>query len=366
MLNNISGKSVFGWPLWRFIESQRIAISTHQMERWHLRDLHDGRKVSYLCRWLASHIRNSTTDGTVSVESTWIDHYPQAHSYFVPSTGAPVPVSVELADLMLVVEVRDTAGHVASKRAALLQAKCSDSTAHLDKTAAGTSTQDERHLLEANCARIRVTAAAGANSPPISTKRLDYDLLTSPARPGLQDFARYLLIPRTIFPKELPYMTVWPPTLVALTGHPAHFSDVMLAMAGMGGPGVFSGAEVASPTAVPDWTHLVDDLIAYCRTQPPLKRFCPKTGKLIPRYEQREYDVGRFQWFRAFFIGLLQGAFDRDWLRSPLQLNILPSGRDTTPPSDDEIQNDKPLEGFTVLTVKITTSNPLKRVDRTG
>lgn len=371
MLKNISNKSLFGWPLWRFIEKQRSAISTHQMERWHLRDLHDGSKVRYLTRWLASHVRHSTIDAIVSVQSTWIDHYPQAHTKFVPATaGSPVPVSVELADLLLVVEVRDTAGIITSKRAALLQAKCSNRTTDLDSAYAGTSTQDERHLLEANCARIKVTSAAGASSPPINAKRSDYDLLASPANPGLEDFARYLLIPRTDvskrLPKELPYMTVWPPKLAALTGNAAHFSDVMLAMAGMGTAGTFSGAVVASSSAVPDWSHLVDDLIAHCKSQPHLKRFHPKTKKVIPRYQRREYDVSVFRRCRAFFIGVLRSAFDRGWLDSPLQLNIMPKGRHTPPPTDAELQNDEPVEGFIILEVSIRTSKPLKPVENFG
>lgn len=362
MRKNIARRVVYSWALWRHIERERVATGTNQMERWHLRDMHQGSKVSYLTRWLASHVATRTRKADVTVRSTWIDHYPQAHSYYQTTAGAPrSPVSVELADLLLVVKVQDSRGIVLRERAVLLQAKCADHPECLDASHAGSSTHDERNLLEACCAPIRVTSAAGRLSPPINSARADYDLGASAAQPGLESYARYLLVPRDEHSQKLPYMTVWPQMLIAHTGSLAHFSEVMLAMMGMGSPSAFAGADVNTSVATTGWDHLVKDLTDYCNGQPPLNRFKAKTGSTFPRHVERSYDVSSFHPFRAILSSLLQKVFEGSWLERSWQLQMMPDAAGKMPPPGrpDDVE-DLPVGGFTRLQVTITTSHPLK------
>jgi len=362
MRKNIAKRTVYGWALWRYIERERMAIGTNQMERWHLRDMHQGSKVSYLTRWLTSHVATRTRDADVTVRSTWIDHYPQAHSYYQATAGAPInPVSVELADLLLVVKVQDSGGLALSERAVLLQAKCADHPEFLDASHAGSSTHDERNLLEACCAPIRVTSASGRASPPINSARVDYDLGASAVQLGLESYARYLLVPRDESPQKLPYMTVWPSALIARSGSLAHFSDVMLAMTGMGTPGAFAGADVNTAAATTGWDHLVKDLTDYCNGQPPLNRFRTKTGLAFPRHIERSYDVSTFHPFRAIVSSFLRRVFEGSWLERSWQLQMMPDGAGKMPPPgrEDDLQ-DSPIGGFTHLQVTITAPKPLK------
>lgn len=362
MGKNIARRVVYGWALWRYIERARNTIATNQMERWHLRDMHQGSKVSYLTRWLASHVATRARKADVTVRSTWIDHYPQAHSYYQETAGTPRnPVSVELADLLLVVKVQDSRGSVFSERAVLLQAKCADHPEYLDASHAGSSTHDERNLLEACCAPIRVTSAAGRSSPPINSVHADYDLGASAAQLGLENYARYLLVPRGEHPRKLPYMTVWPPMLSAHSGSLAHFSEVILAMTGMGSTGAFAGAHVNTSAATTGWDHLVKDLTVYCNGQPPLNRFKAKTGLTFPRHVERSYDVSTFHPFKAIVVSLLRRVFDGSRLEKSLQLQMMPDGAGMMPPPgrQDDLE-DAPIGGFTRLQVTITTPEPLK------
>lgn len=361
MRKNIARRTVYGWALWRYIERERMAIGTNQMERWHLRDMHRGNKVSYLARWLASHIATRTRKADVTVRSTWIDHYPQAHSHYQAATGTPIPVSVELADLLLVVKVQDSGGSTFSERAVLLQAKCAGHPEFLDSSHSGSSTDDERHLLEACCAPIRVTSAAGRASPAINSACVDYDLGASSAQLGLKSYARYLLVPRNEFPRNLPYMTVWPPALRSHSGSLAHFSEVMLAMTGVGAPGTFAGANVNTSAATTGWDHLVKDLTDYCNGQPPLNRFKTKTGVAFPRHVERTYGVSTFYPFRAILSSLLRRVFEGSWLERSLRLQMMPDGSGKTPPPEREDgSQDPPVGGFTLLQVTLNVSEPLK------
>lgn len=320
-MKNIARKSVYGWSLWKHIERERLDIGTNQMERWHLRDMHQGRKVSYLTRWLSSHVATRTGKGNVTVRSTWIDHRPQAHSDYQATAGATVSrVSVELADLLLVVKVQGLGGTTFSERAFLLQAKCVDDPECLDTTHAGISTANERLLLEACCASIRITAGAGRTSPPINSVRTDYDLGASSTKLGLKSYARYLLVPRIELLAYSPYMTVWPSALSAHSGSLAHFSDVILAMTGVTKSGVFAGADVNTSAATTGWDHLVKDLIDHCNGQPPLSRFKTKTGVSFPRHVERTYDVSTFHPFRAIFSALLRKIFEGSWLERSLRM----------------------------------------------
>lgn len=361
MLRNIAKKKVYGWSLWKRIENTRIAIGTMQMERWHLRDMHMGHKVSYLTRWLASHIAAKTRNGNVTVRSTWIDHYPQAHTYYQPA-GSTVKksVSVELADLLLVVKVQNSGGLSLSERAVLLQAKCSNLPQILDASHAGSSTDDERNLLEACCAPICVTSGAGSSSTPINSKRSAYDLGASVLNPGLGIYARYLLIPRKFFSRSLPYMTVWPASLTARTGSPAHFSDILLAMTGVGAPGAFAGSAVNTSIATTGWDHLVKDLTNYCNNQPWLNRFASKTGLPFPRDIQRSYNIRNFHPFSAIFSSFLRKVFEGSWFEKTLCLKMMPDEGGKVPPwgREDKFQ-EAPNGGFTLLQVTITIPHSL-------
>lgn len=362
MRKNIARRTVYGWALWKHIEKERMAIGTHQMERWHLRDMHQGSKVGYLTRWLASHIATRTRKADVTVRSTWIDHYPQAHSFYRVTAGAPTSqVSVELADLLLVVKVQDARGTTFSERAVLLQAKCTDHPRFLDASHAGSSTDDERHLIEACCAPIRVTSAVGRTSATINSARADYDLGASSVKVGLETYARYLLVPRDEFPRDLPYMTLWPPTLSVRTGSLAHFSEVMLAMTGVGTPGAFAGAIVNTSAGTTGWDHLVKDLTEYCNSQPPLNRFKTKTGVVFPRHVERSCDVSTFNPFRAIFSSILRIIFEDSWLERSLLLKMMPddgAGKMPPPEREDDTQ-EPPVGGFTLLHVTVNVSRPL-------
>lgn len=363
MRKNIRRNTIYGWALWKHIEKERIAINTHQMERWHLRDMHQRTKVSYLTRWLASHIATCTRNADVTVCSTWIDHYPQAHSNYQATAGVPAsPVSVELADLLLVVKVQN-AGTTLSERAVLVQAKCVDDPSCLDRSSAGSSTDDERHLLEACCGPIRVTSGAGLRSATINSLRTDYDLGASPTKLGLKTYARYLLVPRTVFPLKQPYMTLWPSALSTFSGSLDHFSKVMLAMTGLGTPGAFAGEHVNTSAGTTDWDHLVKDLIDYCNRQPPLNRFKAKTGVAFPRHVVCSYDVGTFNTFRVFFSSILRRVFEGSWLERLLLLQMMPddgAGK-MPPPEREDGSQEPPVDGFTLLQVTVNVSGPFNK-----
>ena len=365
MRANIARRTVYDWALWKHIEKERMAINTHQMERWHLRDMHQGRKVSYLTRWLASHIAKRTKNADVKVRSTWIDHYPQSHSQYLATAGvAPSDVSVELADLLLVVKVQNPGGTTFSERAVLLQAKCADDPRYLDSTPVSSSTEDERHLLEACCAPIRVTSAPGKTSATINSARTAYDLGASPTEPGLETYARYLLVPRTALPSERPYMTLWPSALISPSGSLAHFSEVMLAMTKMGTPGTFAGANVNTSAGTTDWDHLVKDLIDYCSSQAALNRFKAKTGITIPRHVECSYDVSTFNPFKAIFSSILRRVFKDSWLERSLLLQMVPddgAGK-RAPPEREDGSQEPPVGGFTILQVTVNVDKPLDQL----
>lgn len=357
MLKNIAKKTLYGWALWEHIEATRRNINTNQMERWHLRSMHLGTKVSYLARWLTSHIALHTSTGKVTVRSTWIDQYPQAHSEYLTSAGSQEKVSVELADLLLIVKTQNGAGTPLTERAVLIQAKCSDSPTRLDSTTANSSTDKERHLLEACCTQVRVTSGRGASSSPINDARPAYDLGASPTQPGLENYARYTLIPRTKFPKQLPYITIWPQSLSTDSGSPTHLSDVLLAMAGIGTPGAFAGASVNTSAAITDWDYLVSDLTTYCDSQNPLNRFKNKTSTTFHRTTEKSYEVGDISSFKSILKSILRRLFEGSWIERSFQLNIM--ANETMPPFPPETGHkpgDEPERGFTLLQITITTS----------
>lgn len=361
-MKNIARKFLYGWSLWENIERERRGIRTNQMERWHLRDMHQRIKVSYLTRWLSSHVATRRGKGDVTVSSTWIDHRPQAHSYYLATAGATASqVSVELADLLLVVRVRGVRGSPISERALLLQAKCVDHPVSLDSSYAGKSTVKERHLLEACCASIKITGLPGLASNPINSARTDYDLGASLTKLGLKSYARYLLVPRKKLLPHLPYMTVWPSALSAHSGSPAHFAEVVLAMTEVTKPGGFPGADVNTSAATTGWDHLVKDLMDYCNGLKPLNRFKSKTGLTFPPHVESTYDVGSFHRFRAIFRALLQKLFEGSWLERSLRLQMMPDGDGKMPPPEmnDDAQ-DEPIGGFTLLQITINDPDRLE------
>ncbi len=351
-------RTVYGWRFWRYVENQRKSKNTNQMERWHLIHLHREHEVKYLTRWLARHIASISNDAHVTVSSNWIDQYPQARTrYQLSASQNPLPVNVELADLLLVVKVQDLGNTTHSERATLLQAKCVTNPDSLDRSSPNTSTQNERHLLEACCEPLRVVSGSKKNSPPINKNHATYDLGASPTQLGLNRYARYLLVPKSEMRKCLPYMTVWPSALCTLTGSPNHLSDVVLGMAEIGTKSSFKGAIVDRST---DWGHLVDDLIDYCNRQPKLNRFKSKTGRLTSRKISCSWSSKKFYKSQGFTNSYFRNGSAYQQL---LMQTVLNENGGKHPPSGIINSQDKPFSGFTLIQITISTTETFESFD---
>lgn len=369
LFRDISRWSVFGWSLWEKIEDARLAFKTNQIERWHLRELHSSRRVKYLARWLCSHVDQQYRHGRVEVTSTWIDQYPKAHTMYAASqSSAPAQVSVELADTLVLVRVEDNLGATLTERAVLLQAKCSNKTDELEPSSPGSSTDNERKLLECCCDLIKVTSDTSRNSAPINPIHPTYDLGTSTSAPGLNTFARYLLIPRKRKSAGLPYMLLWPTSLNSLNGQADHIGDAMLAMAGMPSKSPVVGKSLSGQGVPPDWKHLVDDLISYCKSRNPINRFS-SSGKPIPRLIRSGPYTASFRRALFYIAGIVLGAAVRRTCIERLLVcqlvgdtnNIPPFGPNE--PSRNE-PDDEPIGGFGVISVTITVPGPIKEAPR--
>ncbi|BEV72955.1 hypothetical protein THUN1379_24370 [Paludibacterium sp. THUN1379] len=358
MMKNIARHTLYGWRLWEYVERERHRIGTRQVERWHLSDMHSQRRINYLARWLASHVAKQCRNGHVTVSSQWIDQYPQAHSHYqLPGSPAPHTVSVELADLLLLVQVVNQQQTTISERAALLQAKCCQRPDALDPPH-DTSTLKERNLLEACCAPLRVTRDSGSTAAPINPAHAQYDLGATPQTPGLKPYARYLLIPLGKLPRTLPYQLLWPSQLHAGQGPMLHLAEAILAMTGLGLPTHYAGHPLNPPGAATDWDHLVRDLIQYCTRQPNLNRFASQTQRTIPREVYARYDLGQISPLRTIVRALLSKGLQMSGLERWLQMTAIPAGPRLPPPVPTP-DSEAPSGGFTVLTVRIQVDGPL-------
>jgi hypothetical protein len=297
---------LYGTNLWRSIEDEYESLPTKPLvierERWHLRQMHSQRRVNYLAKWLASNVGRYFTGVTVRVQSVWTDLTPQAHFDYLDSAAILHSANCELADLLVVLTVSDTASRTDTTRAALLQAKVVQTWDRLDAASSGSSSDVERNLLELSNGRVEVRRGTKATSRRFPNS--PYDL--SNGLPGLPDYARYLLIPKELKSiRDQPYRALWPQSRAHVHGTVDSMAELLLGMTGLRP----QWRQVAGKTVLPamslpldDWSKLVHDLLTmYSGSRKRVKKFEEHTKTTFPRVVDSGTYTARSLWASALF-----------------------------------------------------------------
>lgn len=246
----------FDWTDWQ------IRMHAHHgaiwgLERWFLMYFHNPDSLNALAHAIQSYASLAmSTSVNAGIESMWIDGTPQA-----VAISARGQVKCELADLLLIVQDVSPSGQVLSERGLLVQAKVASKP---NRIPGGASTRKERRLLERmdRTQPLELYADTGAGSPIGS-----YTLGPAPGRSvGLEDCARYLLIPKTLhwglrYPLYAPHQVGWPPVHSRNAMYPSF--DFVQAIIQMYDPiGSTIGRSILQPTGATtcEWTRLVNDL----------------------------------------------------------------------------------------------------------
>lgn len=274
-------KMPFGIKAWLNAEVSRPAQGTKgasEQERWHLWSIHDTGGLKGLAQWLASTASaRLKTSVDVKVASIWVDCLPVAW-YPAPALGSSARSAgaCEVGDVLLIVERTGS-----TRQGMLLQAKCTAEPRNLDP-AEGKSTKSQRDFYEVNPApwSIFVSGKAGA-------KQLGgpYNLPGVGVGVTLKECARYLLIPKGEHANWrspsagtfAPYQTLWPSTRSATSGSRQHFTELVLAMAGVGlplGTPLVGGNLVPATSAFAEWQRFVADISNFA--QPPAAPAAPR------------------------------------------------------------------------------------------
>jgi len=291
---------LYGRKLYQAINDEYDLLPTkpaiNERERWHLRQMHGSRRVKYLAKWLAANVSRYFTGVEVRVRSVWIDLTPQAYfDYVDSSTGTTESDNCELSDLLIVLDVSDTVAKADTRRATLLQAKVVKAWDRLDASAAGTSSDVERNLLELSrgdrVVRKGTSSASGTlvNSP--------YDL----GAPGLADYARYLLIPSELKSvTDEPYRVLWPRTRSDVSGTINSMGDLLLGMTGLFSRSGHVAGKPVHPVTTPTldaWSALVHDLLdLYSGRKKYVKKFEEHTEEKFPRVVDSGTYTARSGW----------------------------------------------------------------------
>ena len=364
------------WKLWARLEAAYVicrnqpgnrkkksttastATPQKQQERWHLHCLHVGPAMQELADIVTKQVLKQYAHAKYirfSYESCWVDKIVQA-------SWSGATQSVELADLLVI--VKRTVNGVVTRHGMLMQAKCVDDPDKLDKATCqqgGTSSQRERDLLE---------KATGAIDLRLNGVTKSYNVPgESTNKPGIRDYARYLLIPRNDSKNDgewmCPYITLWPSNRSCRVGDKAIYPDLIAHMAGVQIPG--AGSPLSRPiNADTEWKAMVDDVLSWAKGHQSLDRFGGfstytrnQFGKWrrVGRLAQRRPHWLRRWWYRQ--ISTLNSLVSRrhwNWL-FPMQVLYAVAA---TPPDHggtDDRANDEHEGGMVVLQIAISVSD---------
>lgn len=242
----------FGWGQWNRLHSQFKNRKLRSIERWGLSYLHSICSLDGLAQSVAKVLGDSGKHCSVSVESIWIDGTPQAKAQI----GSGGVVKCELADLLFLLEEKNTSGHIQRETALLVQGKA---TPRYNKLTSGSSTKKERQLLE-GMDRSKPLELYKDTRSSSGAQIGSYILGGIPW--GLGDCSRYLLMPKAAawsVPAWLtiaPFQVGWPKTKCSpyLKG-PRGVVEAIQRMALVGD----IGKVVIDPSKC-EWSRLVEDL----------------------------------------------------------------------------------------------------------
>lgn len=258
------------WVFWDHVEDYKKTNKLRSLERAALAQLHCPITLDYLADRVATAYAAAGIPVLTAVESVWIDGTPQASG----TTVFGKAVNCELADLLYLVDERDFANNLVSRRGLLLQGKLAD---RQDVLLRGPSTTKERDLLES----LDTRAALDLYRDSKRTNRIGSYQFKRGALAnytGMEDCARYLMMPKSLsqWRKQRllsPLAVGWPPLrTVAKLGSVKRLPQVVEEM----GLAATQGKPVTDPLAC-EWSRMVYDLLAKYETPPSLPG-----GKLVP------------------------------------------------------------------------------------
>jgi hypothetical protein len=170
-----------------------------------LQHLHNKHTLAELAKNIIIHNKlKNNINSIVNVSSIWVDGTPQAHGI-----ARNNKIKCELADLLYIVEEKDTHGNELSKKALLLQGKTSHKFNKIDS---GNSTKKERALFEKLDRSKTLTLRSGVSD---SSSIIGSYLLGGELLEGLSDCAKFLLMPKKERWKSnkydyFPFHVTWP------------------------------------------------------------------------------------------------------------------------------------------------------------
>ncbi|MPS90058.1 MAG: hypothetical protein E2585_15435 [Comamonas sp.] len=251
------------WAFWHHVENYKKTNKLRSLERAALARLHCHNTLDYLAYRVATAYADAGIPVRAAVESVWIDGTPQASG----TTVSGKTVNCELADLLYLVDERDLANKLVTRRGLLLQGKLANQQ---DVLLGGPSTTKERNLLE--CLDTR--AALELYRDTKRTNRIgsyQFKPGASSNYAGMEDCARYLMMPKSLSQwRKLclfsPLSVGWPRrrTEVKL-GSVRRLSQVIEDM----GLAATQGKPVIAPSAC-EWSRMVYDLLGKYEKPPSL------------------------------------------------------------------------------------------------
>lgn len=258
--------NLLDWPFWNKVHTSIPSpingrAKKAQGERWHLYQLHSVAFADIINRLAAECATRVNAHVTVEATSSWIDAHPHAHWQ---DSGSTTWRSVELADLLLVVNQKKIGQPATTSRAMLLQGKWTDAA---DELGRGTlpigkksSSIKERDLLELVTSPIQLHETRGKTSANAIPNALGNTFSLSVGGKSMigMNYARYLLFPNTQSSTIDPYQTLIPAGRQTTAGTIEHYEDLLIEMAS---PKVTSIPNLANCSS--DWKNLVAALTSW-------------------------------------------------------------------------------------------------------
>ncbi|WP_321291154.1 hypothetical protein [Alcaligenes phenolicus] len=277
------------WAFWEHIEDYKKTKGLRSLERAALAQLHFPITLNYLAYRVASTYAEARIPVYTAVESVWIDGTPQASG----TTVFGKTVNCELADLLYLVDERDLASNLVTRRGLLLQGKLADRHGVL---LSGASTTKERNLLESLDTRAALDLYRDTQRKNhIGSYHFKLGALADYT--GIEDCARYLIMPKSLSQWRTqrtysPFAVGWPPQRTkAKLGSIRSLSRVIEDM----GFAAIEGKPVIDPSAC-EWSRMVYDLLAKYEKPPLLPGGVP-----IPvRHAYAGYRIQRSRRHRSF------------------------------------------------------------------
>lgn len=291
------------WAFWDHIKDYKKTNRLRSLERAALARLHCHDTLDDLAYRVANAYAAAGVPVHTAVESVWIDGTPQASG----TTVFGKTVNCELADLLYLVDERDLANNLITRRGLLLQGKLTD---RQDVLLSGPSTTKERDLLESLDTRAPLELYRDTKrTNRIGSYQFKPGALTDFT--GMEDCSRYLMMPKSLTQwctqgLFSPFAVGWPPRRTqAKLGLVRRLPQVIEDM----GLKATQGKPVIDPLAC-GWSRMVYDLLAKYETPPSLPGGMP-----IPvPHAYAGHRIHRSQMHRSFLVcSSLWNSVDSDW-----------------------------------------------------